>query len=150
MPAADAPLVVASAQGARLRLREPVAGQWELVDAMSSWWATIHGYRNPELDAALVAQVGRVSHVMLGGLSHDPIIGLTDALVAMTPDPLEHVFYSDSGSVAVEVAMKMALQYWRAAGEPAKRRFLTWRGGYHGDTLHAMSVCDPTGGMHAM
>jgi adenosylmethionine-8-amino-7-oxononanoate aminotransferase len=117
---------------------------------MSSWWAAIHGYRHPVLDEAAASQLTRMSHVMFGGLTHEPAVRLCERLVSIAPDGLEHVFLCDSGSVAVEVAVKMCLQYWRSAGRPAKRRLLTWRGGYHGDTFMAMSVCDPEGGMHAM
>ena len=146
MPGRTPPLVVESAAGVRLRL----AGGGELVDGMSSWWAAIHGYRHPALDAAAADQLGRMSHVMFGGLTHEPAVRLCERLTAMAPNGLEHVFLCDSGSVSVEVAVKMCLQYWRSAGRPAKRRLLTWRGGYHGDTFMAMSVCDPEGGMHAM
>jgi len=146
MPGRTEPLVVESASGVRLQL----AGGGELVDGMSSWWAAIHGYRHPVLDAAAADQLGRMSHVMFGGLTHEPAVRLCERLVAMAPAGLEHVFLCDSGSVSVEVAVKMCLQYWRSAGRPAKRRLLTWRGGYHGDTFMAMSVCDPEGGMHAM
>jgi adenosylmethionine---8-amino-7-oxononanoate aminotransferase len=146
MPGRTEPLVVESASGVRLQL----TGGGELVDGMSSWWAAIHGYRHPVLDAAAADQLGRMSHVMFGGLTHEPAVRLCERLVAMAPAGLEHVFLCDSGSVSVEVAVKMCLQYWRSAGRPAKRRLLTWRGGYHGDTFMAMSVCDPEGGMHAM
>ena len=150
MPGRTAPLVVESASGVRLRLAGTEASGVELVDGMSSWWAAIHGYRHPVLDAAAADQLGRMSHVMFGGLTHEPAVRLCERLVAMAPTGLEHVFLCDSGSVSVEVAVKMCLQYWRSAGRPAKRRLLTWRGGYHGDTFMAMSVCDPEGGMHAM
>jgi adenosylmethionine-8-amino-7-oxononanoate aminotransferase len=146
MPGQVAPLLVTEASGVRLHL----ADGRELVDGMSSWWAAIHGYRNPVLDAALAGQAGRMSHVMFGGLTHEPAITLARTLVELTPDGLEHVFLCDSGSVSVEVAVKMCLQYWRSLGRPGKRRLLTWRGGYHGDTFHPMSVCDPEGGMHAL
>jgi adenosylmethionine---8-amino-7-oxononanoate aminotransferase len=146
MPGRMTPLLVSSARGVRLRL----ADGRELVDGMSSWWAAIHGYRHPVLDAAVTEQLGRMSHVMFGGLTHEPAIRLAERLVAITPDGLEHVFLSDSGSVSVEVAVKMCLQYWRSRGRPEKRKLLTWRGGYHGDTFMAMSVCDPAGGMHAL
>ncbi|RZS34854.1 adenosylmethionine-8-amino-7-oxononanoate aminotransferase [Herbihabitans rhizosphaerae] len=146
MPGTADPLVVESASGVRLRL----ADGRELVDGMSSWWAAIHGYRHPVLDAALVEQAGRMSHVMFGGLTHEPAVALATRLVDITPAGLEHVFLSDSGSVAVEVAVKMCLQYWKSLGRGAKRRLLTWRGGYHGDTFHPMSVCDPDGGMHSL
>jgi adenosylmethionine-8-amino-7-oxononanoate aminotransferase len=146
MPGLADPLVVESAAGVRLRL----ADGRELVDGMSSWWAAIHGYRHPVLDKALADQAGRMSHVMFGGLTHEPAVRLATKLVEITPDGLEHVFLCDSGSVSVEVAVKMALQYWRSLGRPDKRRLLTWRGGYHGDTFHPMSVCDPDGGMHSL
>ncbi|MFJ8039592.1 adenosylmethionine--8-amino-7-oxononanoate transaminase [Kitasatospora sp. NPDC096147] len=150
MPGTTTPYVVESASGVRLRLAEPVAGRHELIDGMSSWWAAVHGYRHPVLDAAVTDQLGRMSHVMFGGLTHEPAVRLAATLVEITPEPLRHVFLSDSGSVAVEVAMKMCLQYWRSVGRPAKQRLLTWRGGYHGDTFHPMSVCDPEGGMHTL
>ncbi|ATE56676.1 adenosylmethionine--8-amino-7-oxononanoate transaminase [Actinosynnema pretiosum] len=146
MPGDREPLVVTSAEGVRLRLDD---GR-ELVDGMSSWWAAIHGYRHPVLDTAIWDQVGRMSHVMFGGLTHEPAVALCAKLVEITPPGLEHVFLSDSGSVAVEVAIKMCLQHWRSQGKPEKRRLLTWRGGYHGDTFHPMSVCDPDGGMHSL
>ncbi|GAA0743021.1 adenosylmethionine--8-amino-7-oxononanoate transaminase [Dactylosporangium roseum] len=150
MPATQRPLVIESAQGVRLRPAEPVAGHEELVDGMSSWWAAIHGYRHPVLDAAVREQLERMSHVMFGGLTHEPAVRLAQTLVDITPDPLRHVFFSDSGSVAVEVAVKMCLQYWRSLGRPEKHRLFTWRGGYHGDTFHPMSVTDPDGGMHSL
>ncbi|CAM2849271.1 adenosylmethionine--8-amino-7-oxononanoate transaminase [Saccharomonospora xinjiangensis] len=146
MPATVPPLLVEEASGVRLRL----ADGRQLIDGMSSWWAAIHGYRHPVLDAALAEQAGRMSHVMFGGLTHEPAIRLAKALVELTPDGLEHVFLCDSGSVSVEVALKMCLQYWRSTGRPSKTRMLTWRGGYHGDTFHPMSVCDPEGGMHSL
>ena len=144
MPAAIDPYVVVGAEGVRLRL----ADGRELIDGMSSWWAAIHGYRHPVLDAAVVDQLGRMSHVMFGGLTHEPGVRLARTLVEITPPGLEHVFLCDSGSVSVEVAIKMCLQYQRAVGRPERRRLATWRGGYHGDTWHPMSVCDPVGGMH--
>jgi len=146
MPPAYPPLVVAEASGVRLRLADGA----ELIDGMSSWWAALHGYAHPALDAAAREQLGRMSHVMFGGLTHEPAVTLADRLAALAPDGLEHVFLCDSGSVSVEVAVKMCLQYWRSRGLPAKNRLLTWRGGYHGDTFMAMSVCDPEGGMHRM
>ena len=148
MPGVRPPYLVASARGVRLRLAEPVDGVQELVDGTASWWSAIHGYAHPVLDEAVRDQLGRMSHVMFGGLTHEPAIRLAATLVEMSPEPLRHVFLSDSGSVSVEVAIKMCLQYWRSLGRPAKRRLLTWRGGYHGDTWHPMSVCDPDGGMH--
>ncbi|MFC6023261.1 adenosylmethionine--8-amino-7-oxononanoate transaminase [Plantactinospora solaniradicis] len=146
MPATRTPYVVESAAGVRLRL----ADGRELVDGMSSWWAAIHGYRHPVLDAAVTDQLGRMSHVMFGGLTHEPAVRLAGTLVELTPPGLEHVFLSDSGSVSVEVAVKMALQYQRGRGRPQRHRLATWRGGYHGDTFHPMSVCDPDGGMHSL
>ncbi|MEV0561944.1 adenosylmethionine--8-amino-7-oxononanoate transaminase [Dactylosporangium sp. NPDC050588] len=150
MPGRSAPLVAASAEGVRIRLAEPFEGHDELVDGMASWWSAIHGYRHPVLDAAALGQLGRMSHVMFGGFTHEPAVSLAARLVELTPEPLRHVFFSDSGSVSVEVAVKMCLQYQRSLGRPAKRRLLTWRGGYHGDTFHPMSVCDPDGGMHSL
>lgn len=135
-----------SAQGVRLTLSD---GR-ELVDGMSSWWAAVHGYRHPVLDAAAHAQLGRMSHVMFGGLTHEPAARLAELLVQITPDGLDKVFFADSGSVSVEVAVKMSIQYWRGRGKPGKNRLLTWRGGYHGDTFAPMSICDPDGGMHSL
>jgi adenosylmethionine-8-amino-7-oxononanoate aminotransferase len=146
MPGTQEPLLVTEAEGVRLTLSD---GR-ELVDGMSSWWAAIHGYRHPVLDAAVTEQLGRMSHVMFGGLTHEPAIRLAAKLVEITPEPLQHVFLCDSGSVSVEVAVKMCLQYWRSQGRPEKHRMLTWRGGYHGDTFNPMSVCDPDGGMHSL
>jgi adenosylmethionine-8-amino-7-oxononanoate aminotransferase len=150
MPGGRPPLVVASASGVRLRLATPAEGRTELVDGMSSWWSAIHGYRHPVLDEAAHAQLDRMSHVMFGGLTHEPAVRLAARLVEITPEPLRHVFLADSGSVSVEVAIKMCLQYWRSLGRPGKHRLLTWRGGYHGDTWQPMSVCDPDGGMHEL
>jgi adenosylmethionine---8-amino-7-oxononanoate aminotransferase len=150
MPGTQAPLPVESASGVRLRLAAGPEhrGPTELIDGMSSWWAAIHGYRHPALDEAARRQLEKMSHVMFGGLTHEPAVRLCQRLATLAPDGLEHVFLCDSGSVSVEVAIKMALQYWRSRGHAAKRRLLTWRGGYHGDTFWAMSVCDPDGGMH--
>ncbi|WP_318392353.1 adenosylmethionine--8-amino-7-oxononanoate transaminase [Enterobacter sp.] len=136
---------VQSAHGCELQL---ATGE-RLVDGMSSWWAAIHGYNHPHLNAAMKAQIDEMAHVMFGGITHQPAVDLCRRLVAMTPAALECVFLADSGSVAVEVAMKMALQYWQARGEP-RQRFLTFRNGYHGDTFGAMSVCDPDNSMHSL
>ncbi|MEH6622041.1 MAG: adenosylmethionine--8-amino-7-oxononanoate transaminase [Dietzia maris] len=145
-PASTPPLPVVSASGVRLRL----ADGRELIDGMSSWWAAIHGYRHPHLDAAAHRQVDTMSHVMFGGLTHAPAVELATRLARMAPGELNKVFLADSGSVSVEVAAKMAIQYQRSLGRPERTRLATWRGGYHGDTLSPMSVCDPDGGMHSM
>ena len=137
---------VVSANGVRLQL----ADGREVIDGMASWWCVIHGYNHPVLNQAAREQLEQMAHVMFGGLTHAPAIALGQTLTAITAEPLQHVFFSDSGSVAVEVAMKMALQYWHGLGKPQRQRFLTIRGGYHGDTLGAMSVCDPVSGMHQL
>jgi adenosylmethionine-8-amino-7-oxononanoate aminotransferase len=139
IPAVPEPYLVESAQGVRLRLTD---GR-ELVDGMSSWWAAIHGYRHPVLDQAVTGQLARMAHVMFGGLTHEPAIRLAERLVSIAPPGMSHVFFADSGSVAVEVAIKMAAQYWQAEGHRKKTRLVALRGGYHGDTLGAMSVTEP-------
>jgi adenosylmethionine-8-amino-7-oxononanoate aminotransferase len=122
----------------------------EVLDAMASWWTAIHGHGHPVLDAAIADQLATMNHVMFGGLTHEPAARLAKLLVEHTPEGLDTVFFSDSGSVSVEVAVKMALQYWRSVGRGGKYRLMTWRGGYHGDTFTPMSVCDPDGGMHSL
>jgi adenosylmethionine-8-amino-7-oxononanoate aminotransferase len=144
LPGPSPALPVVSASGVRLRL----ADGRELLDAMASWWTAIWGYRHPVLDAAVQDQLSQMSHVMFGGLTHAPAIELAQRLVAIAPQGLESVFFADSGSVSIEVALKTAIQYQRNAGHPGRSRFLALTGGYHGDTFGAMSVCDPIGGMH--
>jgi adenosylmethionine-8-amino-7-oxononanoate aminotransferase len=146
LPAAVPSLPVVSAEGVRLTL----ADGRELIDGMASWWCAIHGYRNPALDNAVTDQLGRMAHVMFGGLTHEPAIRLAQRLTELAPAGLERVFFADSGSVSVEVAIKMCIQYQRALGHSGRTRLLTVRGGYHGDTAGAMAVCDPVGGMHSL
>jgi adenosylmethionine-8-amino-7-oxononanoate aminotransferase len=146
LPAALPSLPVVSAEGVRLKL----ADGRELIDGMASWWCAIHGYRHPALDAALTEQLWRVAHVMFGGLTHEPAVRLAQRLIEIAPEGLERVFFADSGSVSVEVAIKMCIQYQRALGRAGRTRLLTVRGGYHGDTAGAMAVCDPVGGMHSL
>ena len=137
---------VESAEGVRLKLKD---GR-ELIDGMSSWWCMIHGYNHPALNTAATEQLAKMSHVMFGGITHEPAMALADKLLQITPPELNKVFFSDSGSVSVEVALKMALQYWQAQGQTKKTRMLTIRGGYHGDTFGAMAVTDPVNGMHSL
>jgi adenosylmethionine-8-amino-7-oxononanoate aminotransferase len=137
---------VDSAEGCTLTLKDGT----ELIDGMASWWSVIHGYNHPKLNEALKNQIDKMSHVMFGGLTHDPAIHLAKLLVDITPQDLQAVFFADSGSVAVEVAMKMAIQYWTSQDNMNKQRFIALERGYHGDTFAAMSVCDPINGMHSL
>lgn len=136
---------VSGADGVHLTLND---GR-RVIDGMSSWWSTVHGYNHPQMNAALKAQVDQFSHVMFGGLTHKPAIDLARKLVQVTPEPIQTVFFADSGSVSVEVAIKMAMQYWQSADQPQKNKMLTVLGGYYGDTTGAMSVCDPVNSMHS-
>jgi adenosylmethionine-8-amino-7-oxononanoate aminotransferase len=145
-PVAHPLFAVESAHGATLRL----ADGRELIDGMSSWWSAIHGYRHPHIEAALRAQLERLPHVMFGGLTHEPAVSLCERLLALAPAGLERVFLCDSGSVSVEIAIKLAIQHWHARGQPRRKRLLALRGAYHGDTFGAMAACDPVTGMHGL
>jgi len=145
LPCPRQPLPVVAAEGVRLEL----ASGDRLIDGMASWWCAIHGYRHPALDRAAREQLERMAHVMFGGLTHEPAVRLAERLLAIAPGALGAVFFADSGSVSVEVAIKLCLQFQRACGRPARTRLLTLRGGYHGDTFGAMAVCDPVAGMHS-
>jgi adenosylmethionine---8-amino-7-oxononanoate aminotransferase len=146
MKTAPPPLPVVATEGVRLKLADGSV----LIDGISSWWTACHGYNHPAIREAVERQLAVMPHVMFGGLTHDPAARLAARLAELLPGDLDHVFFTESGSVAVEVAMKMAVQYWLNRGETGRTRFLSFRGGYHGDTLGAMSVCDPEQGMHAL
>lgn len=146
MPASQLPIPVLQSQGIHLTL----ADGRRVIDGMSSWWTTAHGHNHPHLQAAIRRQLEQASHVMFGGLTHPPAVELARKLCALTPQGLEKVFYADSGSVAVEVALKMAYQYQMGIGRPQRNRVLSFYGGYHGDTFATMSLCDPEGGMHSL
>ena len=138
--------LVKSANGVYITL----ADGRKLIDGMSSWWSAIHGYNHPAMNSAIENQLQNMAHIMFGGLTHLPAINLTQKLLSITPEPLQNVFYSDSGSVAIEIALKMAIQFWNSSGKPERQRFIALRSGYHGDTFGAMSICDPATAMHTL
>src|SRR6202035_3047243 len=140
------PLAVTATDGSRIRLTD---GR-ELIDGIAAWWTACHGYNSPHIAAAVERQLGVMPHVMFGGLAHEPALTLARRLAALLPGDLERVFFSESGSVAVEIAMKMAVQFWLNRGSAGRTRFVAFKGGYHGDTTGAMAVCDPDSGMHAL
>ena len=146
MKTAPAPLAVARTEGARIILED---GR-ELVDGIASWWTACHGYNHPHIREAVTRQLGLAPHVMFGGLAHEPAYRLASRLAALLPGDLDHVFFAESGSVSVEIAMKMALQFWINRGVTGRTRFLSFTGGYHGDTLATMTICDPDEGMHSL
>src|SRR5437763_3244750 len=146
MKTASLPLPVARTQGSRIVLPD---GR-ELIAGIASWWTACHGYNHPHIRAAVERQLAAMPHVMFGGLAHEQALTLARRLAALVPGDLDRVFFSDSGSVAVEVAMKMAVQFWLNRGQRRRTRFVCFRGGYHGDTTGAMAVCDPEAGMHAL
>lgn len=146
MKTADAPLPVVATEGTRIHLADGRV----LIDGIASWWTACHGYNHPHLRAALEAQAARMPHVMFGGLSHEPALTLATRLATLLPGDLDRVFFAESGSVAVEVAMKMAIQYWLNKGERGRSKILSFTGGYHGDTIATMAVCDPEEGMHSL
>src|SRR5215470_14610737 len=146
MKTAPLPLAVTTTRGSRIVL----ADGRELIDGIASWWTACHGYNHPHIRDAVERQVAAMPHVMLGGLVHEQALTLARRLAALLPGDLDRVFFSDSGSVAVEVAMKMAVQFWLNRGERARKTFVAFKGGYHGDTTGAMAVCDPEAGMHAL
>lgn len=146
LPASFSAYPVASAQGVKIKFED---GR-ELIDGMASWWCAIHGYNHPVLNQAIKDQTDKMAHVMFGGLTHQPAIDLAKKLIEITPEPLENIFFADSGSVAVEVAIKLALQYWQAKEEKNKNKLISLKHGYHGDTFGAMAICDPINGMHSL